>query len=410
MKIITALRALAQEQFLDIQNIRRALHRHPELSGQEYWTSNYVASHLENLGLIVRQNVGGYGVIADLVVDPSKPTAALRVDMDALPIHEVNQVPYRSQIDGVMHACGHDVHSAIGIGVAAILKQLEHELPGNIRFIFQPEEEEITGALRMIDAGVLENPTPSAIFGFHVTPLPAGKIAWTDSLFLAGFDHYLVSIVPKSRSYLTIDDLNKIASQCCKAILDLNQWKLPNSWEAMQSFWQEMQKASSPLRQFMVFDASQDEEDPDDWPGQFGLGIKAADAHLRKAALAQVKTAVAPLCKTGGTKFLIEKVGTMMDLRNNANLVNGTLPALKAAIGEENLLQLHAAFPFNCEDFAFYAKHIPGAMIWLGAADPANQKYAILHTPDFDVDENCLVSGMVALSAMLIEHLGSILS
>jgi amidohydrolase len=410
MKTLETLRALAQDQFLNTQKIRRTLHCHPELSGNEYWTSNYIASQLENLGLIVKRIVGGYGIIADLVVDPLKPTAALRVDIDALPIHEVNQVPYRSQIDGVMHACGHDVHSAIGIGSAAVLCNLTHELPGNIRFIFQPEEEEITGAQRMIDAGALENPTPSAIFGLHVAPLPAGKIAWTESLFLAGFDHFLVSILPKSRSSPFLDDLDKIAERCCKAILDLNQWKLPITWETMQTFWQEMQRTASPLRQFMVFDASQEEEDPEDWFGQFGLGIKAANPGLRKKALRRVRDVLNSLCKNSRTRYRIEKVGTMMDMRNNTELVHSVLPALKTTLGEDNLIQLHAAFPFNCEDFAFYTQQIPGAMIWLGAADPENQKYAILHTPDFDVDESCLISGMVALSAMLIEHLGSILS
>ncbi len=123
--------------------------------------------------------MGGHSLVADWVTDPAKPTVALRVDMDALPIHEVNDVPYRSEIPGVMHACGHDVHSAIGVGVAAVITALGDAVQGNIRILFQAEEEEITGALRMIRAGALITPKPIAIFGLHVSPFPTGKIAWT---------------------------------------------------------------------------------------------------------------------------------------------------------------------------------------------------------------------------------------
>ena len=181
-------------QFDAMVALRRALHRHPELSGDESWTAATLKTELEKLGWEVRPRMGGHSLVADWITDPTKPTVALRVDMDALPIHEVNNVPYRSEIPGVMHACGHDVHSAIGVGVAGVIAALGESVPGNIRILFQAEEEEITGALRMIRAGALTNPKPAAIFGLHVSPFPGGKIAWTDGLFLSGFQHYLVTL------------------------------------------------------------------------------------------------------------------------------------------------------------------------------------------------------------------------
>lgn len=184
--------------------IRRYLHRHPELSGEEDWTAWYIVNRLKDFPLDINTGVGGHGIVADLVTDPDKPTVALRVDMDALPIHEVNAVPYRSQVPGVMHACGHDVHSAIGIGTAAILSHMASDLPGNVRFIFQPEEEQVTGALCMIQSGALAHPLPAAIWGLHVAPLSVGQVAWTDGLFLAGFDHYLVTLSPQEGYPLTV--------------------------------------------------------------------------------------------------------------------------------------------------------------------------------------------------------------
>lgn len=394
------------KDFLDsLVAVRRDLHQHPELSGEESWTTAYIARQLKGLGLRVRTNVGGHGILADLVTDPAKPTVALRVDMDALPIQEINAVPYRSRVPGVMHACGHDVHSAIGIGAARVLSQMKADLPGNVRFIFQPEEEQVTGALRMIQAGALAHPTPAAIFGLHVAPLPFGKVAWTEDLFLAGFDHYLATILPQRGTHPTPGYLNAVAQRCCRAICRFNQWELPQTWEAMQGFWELLQEAPSDLRRFILVDASLNEEDPDAWCGQFGIGVKAADHHLRRAALGRIRASLNRICRATHTRYKILPVGSMPDMRNHQDLVQAVLPALAIAIGEESLLHLQAAFPFNCEDFAFFAQRIPGAMFWLGAANPAEKKVAMLHTPDFDVDERCILTGVKMITTVLLAGL-----
>jgi amidohydrolase len=406
-KTCQLIRELASTHFNKVRQVRRDLHQHPELSGEESWTAGYLCDLLNHLGLDVKNNFGGHGIVADLIVDPAKPTVALRLDMDALPIHEINNVSYRSQFPGVMHACGHDVHSAIGIGVAGILTKMADKLPGNIRFIFQPEEEEITGALRMIHAGALRNPTPIGIIGLHVAPIQAGNIAWTDNLFLAGFDHFLCSIAPQPGRQITPQHLDTIADRCCSIIQGFNKWQLPETWESMQILWQKMQQGPPELRNFITYDATRNDEDPDAWHGQFGLGIKAANPHLRRAALGRVRAAVNTICQITHTRYHIDHLASMQDMQNDPQLVRCTIPALEMAIGAADLLQLQAAFPFNCEDFAYYTKYIPGGMYWLGAADPAHGKYAMLHTPDFDVDESCLETGMVAISAILLALLQS---
>jgi metal-dependent amidase/aminoacylase/carboxypeptidase family protein len=173
----------------------------------------------------------------------------------------------------------------------------------------------------------------------------------------------------------------------------------------METFWELMQSGPKELQNFIVYDATVDEEDPDAWPGQFGVGVKAANASLRKTAFGKIRAALNKVCRVTHTRFRIEKMGSMIDMRNQTDLVHSTLPSLELTLGTQNLIQLKAAFPFNCEDFAFYTKRIPGAMYWLGAANPIQGKYALLHTPDFDVDERCLVTGTGALAVLLWEAL-----
>jgi amidohydrolase len=356
----------------------------------------------------MQTNVGGHGLVADWVTDPTRPTVALRVDVDALPIEEVNAVPYRSQVPGVMHACGHDVHSTVGIGVASVIASLGDQVPGNVRILFQPEEEEITGALRMIRAGVLARPKPVAIFGMHVAPLPAGQVAWTDDLFLAGFEHFLVSLHPEVGYRGNRAHLNAVAERCCQVIRGFNHWRMPETWPEMQVFWQRMQDPPDDLKRFIIYDASRDSENPAAWHGQFGVGIKAANAHLRRAAVGRVRAAINTITAVTHTSYQIEPMGRMPDMRNDAGLVQAALPDLRALLGPD-LIQLKAAFPFNCEDFAYYTKEIPGAMFWLGSADPARGRYAMLHTPDFDVDESCLLTGTLLGTNLITSSLNYLL-
>ena len=403
--LVKTIREQSSRSFEFLRKIRRDLHTHPELSGQESWTADYIGKILKDFDLKIQRNVGGHGLFADLITDPNKPTIALRVDMDGLPIQEINKVSYRSKSSGVMHACGHDVHTAIGIGTISLLKNLSSKLPGNIRVIFQPEEEQITGAKQMIRAGVLDGPAPKAIFGLHVASLPAGQIAWTDGLFLAGFDHYLATLLPNEDTTISNAQLDAAAQRCCTAIQHLNKWRLPETWEQMQIFWELLKAPPKNLRDFIIYDASLDEEDPDAWHGEFGIGVKAATPGMRRSALGRIRATINRISRLAKLNYYIEPMGSMIDMRNDANLVKSTLPALKASVGEKNLIHLKAAFPFNCEDFAYYAKEIPGAMVWLGAGNPQEGKYALLHTPDFDVDETCLITGTAAMTSLLIETL-----
>jgi amidohydrolase len=166
-----------------------------------------------------------------------------------------------------------------------------------------------------------------------------------------------------------------------------------------------MQEGPPSLQNFIIYSASTNEEDPAGWHGQFGIGIKAANRHLRRLAVGRIKAALNTISRATNTHYHLEPMGSMLDMRNHSHLVHQGLPVLEETLGKENLIELKAAFPFNCEDFAYFTRHIPGAMYWLGAANPAKGQYAILHTPDFDVDERCLVTGCTAMTVLLMNYL-----
>ncbi|HNM26914.1 MAG TPA: M20 family metallopeptidase, partial [Saprospiraceae bacterium] len=191
------IRQFARDYHAEAVTIRRHLHAHPELSFQEHNTSRYVAERLQALGIEYRSGIAGTGIVALIKgKNPKKRVVALRADMDALPIREANNVPYKSQNEGVMHACGHDVHTASLLGVAHILHQLRDRFEGVVKCIFQPGEEKLPGgASIMIREGVLENPRPASIFGQHVhPPLRAGMIGLKPGIYMASTDEIYITV------------------------------------------------------------------------------------------------------------------------------------------------------------------------------------------------------------------------
>ncbi|MEL7003950.1 MAG: M20 family metallopeptidase, partial [Bacteroidota bacterium] len=197
MSLINEIKELAKSVSPEIIEMRRHLHANPELSYKEYETSKYVAEQLKKIGLTPTEGIADTGLSALIEgKNPSKKTIALRADMDALPIFEANDVPYKSKNEGVMHACGHDVHTSSLLGTAKILQGVKDQFEGTIKLIFQPgEEKNPGGASLMIKEGVLKNPTPSSIFGQHVMPLiPVGKVGFRPGMYMASADEIYLTV------------------------------------------------------------------------------------------------------------------------------------------------------------------------------------------------------------------------
>jgi len=197
MSMKDTIKKMASEVREDVIRIRRHLHMHPELSYQEFKTAQFVADTLREMGIEPKEGVAGTGVTALITGnEPTSGVVALRADMDALPIQEANDVEYRSRNDGIMHACGHDVHTSSLLGTAMILNQIRDDFKGTVKLIFQPgEEKNPGGASLMIKDGVLDNPSPAKIFGQHVMPLlPVGKVGFKPGMYMASADEIYLTV------------------------------------------------------------------------------------------------------------------------------------------------------------------------------------------------------------------------
>ena len=208
--MLDSIKSLARQYAADLVQTRRHLHAHPELSFQEHNTARFVADQLKAIGITPQEGVADTGLVALIEGrNPASRVVALRADMDALPIHEANDVPYKSTVDGVMHACGHDVHTASLLGVARILHVLRDQFDGTVKLVFQPGEEKAPGgASLMIKEGVLENPTPGSMIGQHVAPnIPVGKIGFREGMYMASTDELYLTVRGKGGHAAMPDNL-----------------------------------------------------------------------------------------------------------------------------------------------------------------------------------------------------------
>ena len=367
--------------------VRRDIHRHPELGFAETRTAALVARELEELGgLEVRRHVGVTGVVADLVTGDG-PTVALRADMDALPIQEEGDHDYRSVVPGVMHACGHDAHTAGLLGAARLLTGLEAsgELPpGTVRFIFQPSEERaddegMSGALRMIESGAMAD--VDAVVGLHVGGhLPAGRLFLSPGTVLAGAEELTVDVFGKSsHAARPHEGVDALALTCLGVV-------------AVQ---QAVSRRISPMEHGVVTFGRIE--------GGGARNVVADHVRLEGTLRYFTESVREQLVQALiGTFEGLEHHGTRVDVQVGPGyppLVNdvGVTSTLEAALGE--LTGDHGVLPqervMGAEDFAFLAREAPACFIWLGAALPEPREH---HHPRFDIDDSVLPLGAAALA------------
>ena len=377
---------------------RRDFHMHPELSNREERTSRVVAERLRALGLTdVKTGVGKYGVTALLVGGKPGPVVAVRADMDALPIQEVNDVPYKSQTPGVKHACGHDVHTTVELGVAEVLSRMKDDVRGTVKFIFQPAEEgapagEEGGAKLMVKEGALENPRPSAIFGLHTEPnLQAGQVGYHVGPAMASSDTFYITVKGKSshgaQPQLGVDAV-VVASQCVLALQNIRS------------------RRTDPLEPLVItvgtinggtrFNVVAGEVKMTGTMRTFNDQVRERSVEMMRETLRSVAAAY------GATAELEMGDGNSVTY-NEPSLVEETLPTIRRVVGDANAVTLKPFMP--AEDFSAYQKVVPGFYYFLGVGNRAKGITAGWHTPDFDVDEESLVVGVKVMSNVLLDYL-----
>jgi amidohydrolase len=375
------IKQLAKEYFSEIQANRRHLHSYPELSFQEQETAKFIAQKLKDYQIPFQAGIAGTGIVAYLEGNnPESKLIALRADIDALPITEANEVPYKSQNTGVMHACGHDAHTASLLGAARILNTLKTEFEGTIKLIFQPGEEKVPGgASLMIQEGVL-NPKPQAIIGQHVMPLlPVGKVGFREGMYMASADELYVRVIGKGGHGAMPEnciDPVLIASHIIIALQQIVSRNAPPKIPSVLSFGKVIAQGATNIIPNEVYLEGTFRTFDEEWRNQ---------AHQKMIKIAQ---SIAE--GMGGTCEFEVRRGYPF-LKNNPELTQKAKNAAIAYLGEENVVDLDIWLA--AEDFAYYSQIADACFYRLGTRNESKGITSGVHTPTFDIDEQALEIG-----------------
>ncbi len=397
-ELVRRVEQLSRQVAPKIIEWRRDFHAHPELSNCEVRTAAKVVEHLKAMGIEdIRTGVAGHGVVALVRGRSALPTVALRADMDALPITEQTGLPFASQNLGVMHACGHDAHTAMLLGAAKILVELRPQLPGTVKLIFQPAEEsppvgKAGGARQMVEENVLKDPEVSAIFGLHVNPeQETGKLGYREGALLAGADHFRITIKGKqshgAMPWQGVDPIvtaahvvvavQTIASRGTDAreavVVSIGVLKAGTAWNII--------------------------------PGEAVLEgtVRTHDEAVRRQVLEQLDRIAKHTALAHGATAEVSNTSYGPATRNDPGLVRRMKPTLDRTAGAANVIEVEPIMA--AEDFAEYAQRKPGFFIFLGVRNQAIGAVHGLHTPKMILDEAALPLGARLLTTLAVDFL-----
>lgn len=394
MDLKEKIKSLTQENAPDIVNIRRHLHANPELSFQEHQTMKYVADKLKSFGLTPTEGVADTGIVAVIEgKNPEKKVIALRADMDALPIQEENDVPYKSTRSGVMHACGHDVHTSSLLGTASVLSQLKESFEGSVKLIFQPGEEKIPGgASLMIKAGALESPRPDHIFGQHVLPhLPAGKVGFREGMYMASADELYFTVKGKG-GHAAMPEKNidpvLITSHIIVALQQIVSRYASPKMPTVLSFGRVIADGATNIIPNEVKVEGTFRTMDEDWRSK---------AHHRMKAIAE------SLAEGMGGECEFEIRKGYPYLKNSPELTQRAREYAIDLLGKENVVDLDLWMA--AEDFSYYTQVADACFYRLGTGNEARGLTSSVHTPTFDIDEDALQTGVSLMSWITIQEL-----
>jgi amidohydrolase len=392
---------------------RRDIHQHPELSNQETRTAALVAAHLRKLGLEVKTGVGGTGVVGVLKGNKPGKVVALRADMDALPVKEMVDLPFASKARGkhmgkdvdVMHACGHDGHTAILMATAEVLAGMRDQIRGTVKFIFQPAEEgrsevarsedEHIGARAMVDAGVLDNPGVDAVFGLHLIPgYSAGTIAYRPGAILASGDTFTVKVTGKQTHgafpWNGIDPIVS-AAQIVMGLQTVVSRQLNLSKEAAVV---SIGSIHGGVRENIIPESVE------------LLGtVRTFDNQMRDETLKRMRITAESIAQASGAQAQVDFLKpSYLATINDARLSEMMLPTMKQVAGEKAILAAKAS---ASEDFSEFQQKVPGLFFFLGSTDPRKDPASAPpnHSPKFEIDEASLAVGARAMTALALDYL-----
>ncbi len=389
-KIREAAKSLRKE----VTGWRHHLHRNPELSNRETETAAYIAEKLKETGIEVQKGVGGTGVVGLIKgTDPDGKVIALRADMDALPIREENDITYKSENEGVMHACGHDVHMAVLLGAARIISDMKDRFKGRVKLIFQPSEETYPGgAQAMIKDGVLENPVPDIIIGEHVYPeLDAGKIGFRAGKYMASTDEIFITVNGRG-GHGAIPDRNidpvVIAANIIVALQQIVSRNAKPSNPSVLSIGRVIADGRTNIIPDKVEMEGIIRTFNEDWRVEMREKIRKISSSIAEGLGGSCEVTINP-----GYPYL----------ENDKKVTKKVEELASAYLGEENVVELEPRM--TAEDFAYYLHHVPGCFYRLGVRNEKSGITSSLHTPTFNVDESSLETGVGLMAWLVVNQL-----
>ncbi len=387
---------------------RRDFHQNPELSNREFETAKKIAKHLKNLGFEVTEQVAKTGVIAILKGAKEGKTVALRADIDALPVTEKTEVPFKSIVRttfldtevGVSHACGHDTHTAILMGVAEVLSQHKNKIKGTVKFIFQPAEEgpppgEEGGAKLMIKEGVLKNPDVDAIFGLHINSgTDIGKIRYKPGGTMAAVERFVINVQGKqthgSAPWSGVDPI-LISAKIIDGLQTIISRESPLVEEAAVIT---VGKITSGVRFNIIPDSAE----------MIGT-VRTLAPDMKAMIIKRMNEMVPAIAKAYGGKASITFQNNTSITYNDPELVKKMLPTLQGIAGKENVILTKAST--GGEDFSYFQEKVPGFYFFLGGKSPDTKIAPSHHTPNFYIDERGLLLGVKVMSQLTIDYLNA---
>jgi len=375
-----------------IIEIRHDLHAHPELSGHEEHTKYLVKGILEASGYTIKESEKHFGLIADLIIDKKAKMIAIRADMDALPIEEQTGKPYASREKGIMHACGHDSHTAIALGTAITMAEYKNALPGNIRFIFQPSEESKEGgSLEMIKDGALEG--VDGIFGLHAYPyLYTGEIGYKYGVMMASADIFTIEIFGRSahgaRPHEGVDAI-LVTSMIVNSLNHIVSRRIDPLHPAVISLGTiEGGKASNIICDHVVLRGT----------------VRTVNEEIRKNIPQMMESSIDGVCKSMDAKYHFDYEFGQPELINNDAMVDIIVEEAKEIIGSKKCIDLKDPV-MGGEDFSEYLQIVPGAFFRLGTCNAEKKTCVSQHNSRFDVDDDALQIGMKIMAASALHFL-----
>ena len=387
--MINEIKQLSENCFQEIINIRRYLHSHPELSFNELNTSKYIKKVLKKWNIPFIDNVANNGVVVVLSgVNPNSKTIALRADIDALPIQEKNEVCYRSKNDGIMHACGHDVHTASLLGTLKILNDLKNKWHGAIKFIFQPAEEMLPGgALQMINEGVLKNPKVDLIMAQHVYPeLDVGQVGFCAGKYMASTDELHINVTGVSGHAALPEKYNNPILIACNLVSELENYfsKYRDAPSIFAIGFFEGLGSTNIIPETVVLKGT----------------FRAMNEKFRKISHEKMKTIAAKIASKHSAKINFDIINGYPFLVNDIAFTNKNICLAKKYLGEKNVVEL--PIRMTAEDFAYYSHILPSCFYRLGIRNKDKGIIHGLHTSRFDIDEQALKIGMGMMAFLAI--------